>query len=86
MQEIIKILVGIIFLVLGIPIGNLLSRWTKEELKSGQKWFKIIIIASLIGGIAGLISGSDVLMFSFFFIAIVTSRSLEERKRGRMKN
>ena len=76
MQEVIKILIGIMVLVLGIIIGNLLVSWTKEELKDGQKWFKLIIILCLIGGVVGLILGNDVLMFSLFFIAVVTSRSL----------
>ncbi len=79
MQEIIKILIGIGLLALGIPIGNYLSRATKEELKSGQKWFKLIIIASLVGGIIGLVIGNDILLFSFFFIAIVTSRCLKKK-------
>ena len=76
MQEVIKILIGIMVLVLGIILGNFLRSWTKEELKDGQKWFKLIIILCLIGGVVGLIIGDDVLMFSLFFIAVVTSRSL----------
>ena len=77
MQQIIKILIGILILLLGFPIGSFLARVTKEELKSGQKWFKLIIILSLIGGFVGLIIKDDVLMFSLFFIAIVTSRGLK---------
>jgi len=76
MQQIINLLIGIFILILGFPIGNFLAKITKEELSSGQKWFKLIIILSLIGGFVGLIIQNDVLMFSLFFIAIVTSRSL----------
>jgi len=72
-----ELIIGVVILILGIPIGNLLAKYTKEELKSGQKWFKIIIILSLIGGLVGLFIGNDVLMFSLFFIAIVASRSLK---------
>jgi len=71
-----NILIGVIVLALGIPIGNLLARYTKDEKKQGQGWFKSIIILSLIGGVIGLIINNDVLMFSLFFIAIVASRSL----------
>jgi hypothetical protein len=78
MQEIFRILIGVGILVLGFFLGNLLARRTKEELKSGQKWFRIIIILSLIGGIAGLILGNDYLFFSFSFIAIVASRSIKK--------
>ena len=76
MQQLTNLLIGICVLALGIPIGNLLAKIAKEELKSGQKWFKLIILLSLIGGFIGLIINNDILMFSLFFIAIVTSRSL----------
>ena len=79
MLEIFKLLIGIVVLGLGFPIGDILARKTKEELKAGQFWFKNIIILSLIGGLIGLITKNDVLLFSFFFIAIVTSRSLKKR-------
>ena len=78
MKEIIRLLIGILILLAGILIGNSLAKVTKEELKQSQKWFKLIIIISLIGGFTGLIIGNDILLFSFFFIAIVTSRSLKK--------
>jgi len=79
MNEFINLLIGILILILGIPLGSFLAQVTREELKQGRKWFKLIIILSLIGGIAGLILGDDVLMFSCFFIAIVTSQSLPKK-------
>ncbi len=78
MLEIVKLGVGILILLLGFPIGSYLAKITKEELSSGQKWFKLIIITSLTGGVIGLIISNDVLMFSLFFIAIVTSRCLRK--------
>ena len=83
MQDITKILIGIIVLFLGVFIGNLLAKFTKEELKTGQGWFRMIIIPGLIGGVIGLIIGNDILMFAMFFIAIVTSRSLKVKKGKR---
>lgn len=77
MQELIKLILGTALLVLGFPIGSFLAKRTKEELKSGKKWFRILIAASLAGGIIGLILGDDIIMFSLFFITIVTSRSLK---------
>ena len=79
MQESLRILIGIFVLILGIPMGNRLSRATKEELGQGQKWFRRIVIISLIGVLVGLILRNDVLLFSFAFIAIVASRSLKRR-------
>ena len=63
-------------LILGIPLGNFLAKITKEELKSGKKWFKILIFVSLISSIISFFIGNDPLFFSFLFIAVVTSRSL----------
>ncbi len=80
MQEVYKLIIGILVLALGFPIGNFLAKKTKEELKAGQKWFRLIILLGLVGGGIGLIIGNDVLMFSFFFIAIVTSRSLKRSR------
>ena len=80
MPERIKLLFGILVLILGIPIGNFLARVTKDELKQGKKWFKLIVVLSLILGLIGLIISNDILMFTFLFIAIVTSRSLKFRK------
>ena len=78
MQQIVKLLIGVVFLALGIPIGNFLAKITKEELKSGKKWFKLIILICFIVGFWGLISQNDVLLFTMFFIAIVTSKSLRK--------
>lgn len=81
MQETLKLLIGMGVLALGIPIGDLLARKTKEELHSGKKWFALIVVLSLLAGIIGLIFGNDWIMFSMFFIALVTSRSLKKRKK-----
>ena len=72
----VEFLLGIILLLLGIPIGNVLAKMTKEELKPGKRYLKSIVILSLIGVLAGLVFSDDILLFSFAFIAIVTSRSL----------
>lgn len=80
MQEVLKLIIGFVVLVLGVPIGNYLAKNTKEELKAGQIWFKAIIVVGLIGAVFSLIFGSDVLLFSFLFIVIVTSRNLKRKK------
>jgi ABC-type Fe3+ transport system permease subunit len=78
MSEVINLIIGVVVLALGIPLGNFLAKYTKEELKPGRRWFRWIVILSLIGVIIGLILGNDVLLFSLAFIAIVTSRSLKK--------
>jgi len=77
MQEIIKIIIGVLFLIIGIPLGSYLAKMTNEELKSGKKWFKLILIICFIGALISLIIKNDVLLFSFLFIAIVTNQSLK---------
>ncbi len=79
MQEIYTLLIGVVVLVLAFPMGDILAKKTKEELKSGRKWFKIIVYVSLFGGVVGMLIRDDVLMFSFFFMALVTSRSLRRK-------
>ena len=81
MVELLKIGIGTTVLLLGFPIGNFLAKATKEELNQGQKWFKMIIIANLIGAVISLIFRKDFLLFSFLFIAIVTSRSLNNKEK-----
>ncbi len=80
MQEVLKLLIGILILMLGFPIGNYLKKITLDEQKDGQKWFRILTLTSLLIGFFGLIILNDWLMFSFFFIAIVTSQSLRVKK------
>jgi len=80
MEEVLKLSIGILILLCGIPIGMFLAKMTKEELKQGQKYFRLIILLSLIGGFIGLIMLNDFLMFSMFFITIVTSQSLKSSK------
>ena len=79
MEEILKFLVGIIVLILAFPIGDYLAKLTKEELKQGKRWFNLIIIINLLGSLITLLLGNDYLLFSFLFIAIVTSRSLKRK-------
>jgi hypothetical protein len=79
MQKIIELAIGIAILALGIPVGNILAKATKEELAKGRKWISLLVIFSLIGGIISLIFRNDAFMFGFFFIAIVASRSLRKK-------
>jgi len=80
MQEVFKLIIALGVLVLGYPIGGLLAKYTQEEIKQGSKKIAILTFASLIGGFIGLLVRNDVLMFSLFFIAVVSSRSLKLSK------
>ena len=78
MAEIINLLIGVLVLVLGFPLGMYLAKITKDESKEGQKWFRLITIIGLVGVLVGLALQNDILLFSFAFIAIVTGRSLKK--------
>lgn len=77
MEEFYRILIGIAVLILGFPIGNFLAKITKDEIKLGKFWIKIIIFLSGIGAIISLIFQNDALFFSFLFFMIIASRSLK---------
>ena len=79
MEEVFKLIIGTIILILAFPIGSFLAKITHEELKQGKKWFKLIILISLIGVIVSLILRNDYLLFSFLFIIIVISRNLKKK-------
>ncbi len=80
MEDLYKVLIGIVFLAFGFPIGDFLKKKTKDEQKDGRKWFKLLVLSGLIGGFIGLLIGKDWVLFTFFFIAIVSSRSLIKTK------
>ncbi len=71
-------IIGIVALIFAIPIGDYLVKYTKEEIKQGKKWFKLISLISIIGALISLGFKNDALMFTFLFILIVTSRSLKK--------
>jgi hypothetical protein len=77
MEDVIRIIIGVFALFLGIPVGNLLAHYTKDEMKDGQIWFRLLVLVGIVGGIIGWIIGNDVVMFSLFFISVVSSRSLK---------
>lgn len=77
MEEIYRILVGVSVLVIGYFIGNFMAKITKEELKGGKKWFKLIVTFAIFASVISLFYRNDVLFFTFLFIAVVTSRSLK---------
>ncbi len=78
MVDIFKVLIGIIVLTGGYFLGNFLAFKTKEEIEKGQIYFKILTMGGLFGGFVGMIIKNDVIMFSLFFVAVLSSRSLKK--------
>ena len=81
MQEEFKLIIGVLILFLGFPIGMYLKKLTLDENIEGQKWFKIIIALSLLGSLISMFVKNDTLLFTFLFMAIVTGMSLKGFKK-----
>ena len=62
----------VIILILAFPVGYLIAYWTRDELIQGRKWFKMIIIASILGGFWFFIIGEDYISLTLIFILIST--------------
>lgn len=76
----IELVAGIFILLLGIPIGFFIAKLTREELKEGQKWFKIVIFFGISGAIISLYLKNDYFLFTSLFVAITTSMSLRKKQ------
>ena len=83
MNEYLMYLIAVIVLTCGIPIGLMLKKSTKEELKSGKKYFKILWIGCLILAIVAYFipvnySLKMTVIFSLLFVAIVSFMSWKD--------
>lgn len=76
MQEVLNFIIGVLALFLSFPLGLYLRKLTVDENKEGQIWFKVLVVASLIGAFVSIFLKNDVLLFTFLFMAIVASGSL----------
>jgi hypothetical protein len=66
----------ILVLMLAIPVGILIAKIANDELSIGKKYFRILIIASLIGVIGFWLYGRNVESMAFGFIGIISLVSL----------
>ena len=69
-------LFNIVILVLAIPIGYLLAYLCSDELVDGRKWFRALIIISIIGSLGTYIFGYSYVSLTFGFIFVVSLISL----------
>jgi len=77
MEEVTKYILAILVLIVGYFLGIYLKKLTADEQVIGRKYFRIIAIVSATLSLSGLMAGKDWMLFTFAFIAIVTSRSLK---------
>ena len=66
--------------LLGIPLGIFISRYTKEELPRGKKWFGILVLLSFISIMASLLrfKGDELALSltSLAFLLLLSASSL----------
>jgi len=79
------IIIAIIIALLGYPVGIIIAKFTKEELKAGKKWFKLIFVICFVAIIISLIfTKGNILLFlitSFIFILLIALASLIGAKK-----
>jgi len=66
----------IFILLLAIPSGFLISWLSRDELVSGRKYFRILMITSILGVIWFWLSGMDYISWTLAFVFVVSLVSL----------
>lgn len=76
----IKEIISIIIALLGFPIGLVIARLTREELKPGKVWFMILAIAAAIAVVASAIfikgETMPLMIAGFVFIMLLAIAAL----------
>ncbi|MEM4326021.1 MAG: hypothetical protein QXU40_01850 [Candidatus Pacearchaeota archaeon] len=85
MYYLVKIFIGSIVVFSGFFLGELLAKITKEELRAGQRWFKILLLLSFLGAIFSLLTLNDVILFTLLFIISITIKSIIINKNKKNK-
>lgn len=77
LKYIMEYLIVLFILGLAVPIGYTIRHFTKDELKQGKKYFKIIWISGIILSLIALTLNFNIIIkktaiFSLIFISIVS--------------
>jgi len=74
------LIINFIILLLGIPVGLLIAWMCKDELISGRKWFRMLVILSLALALFFWLYGIGYIALTCAFIAIVSLISVIKAK------
>jgi hypothetical protein len=81
------IIISVIIALLGYPIGLFIASLTEEELKSGRKWFKLMILVCFIAILTSIFLATQetllLLITSFSFILLLALASLVKSRKKR---
>jgi hypothetical protein len=74
-------IIEIVLLILAVPVGYLIAWMARDELVAGQKWFRALVVASVVlAGLCWLFGALIYLPLALIFIAIVSFVSLVKSK------
>ncbi len=79
-------IIEIIILFLAVPVGILIARLTRDEMKDGRKYFQIIEFISIIGAIVFSFLRLPYISYTFGFILIVSIISSQRAKKTRKRS
>ncbi len=65
-----------IILLLGIPVGFLIAYLANDELVAGRRWFKTVMMFSLVVGVVFMLWNNWAIVLTCGFILIVAGISL----------
>lgn len=68
-------LLEVVIILLAIPVGFLIAYWANDELVPGRRWFKLMIILSIVLGAYFLYVGNLPILLTTTFILIVAAIS-----------
>lgn len=63
---------NVIVLILAIPVGLLIARHTRDELSQGRKYFRILIITSILGVIWFWLADFQAIAWTMAFVFVVS--------------
>ena len=70
---VIKIILYVIVVLLSIPVGLWIAWLARDELVKGRKWFKIVIVLSIVSGIAFAFLGKYNEMLALVVLVIISA-------------
>ena len=62
----------LLILLIAVPVGIWIANHTKEEWKTGKKYFRILVIASLLGVVGFWLYGFPIVSWTMAFVFIVS--------------
>lgn len=85
-MTLLQLLLLIVVILAGWPIGRFIASKTQEELQAGRHWFKLIMLVCAIGALISLFLAREdsmvllIASFAFIFLLALASLLYKEKK------